>query len=232
MTPQYGKLQDPNLNKGNFVFKIGKSVTQSSTASTATANSDLAAQAWEVVKDSTNPKILEEYIRMFPTAPQRNLAKLKLMTLESPSPAQSPEDRVTAQFLSGEVAKKKLFRDNECVGCDLKDINMKGLYLWKADLRRANLMKADLRAVDLTEANLTNAMILGANTVGAKFCKTTMPDGSINNRDCEKAQTGTNQSSSVVSGEAAKKKLLETKECVGCDLQEVVLRGVNLISPL
>ncbi len=317
LNPQYGKLQDSNLNKEDFVFRIGKSATQSYIARTATANSDLAAQAWEVVKDSTNPKILEEYIRMFHTAPQRYLAKLKLMTLESPPPVQLTDNQVTAKVLSGEAAKrklleakeciwcdlreanligmdltevnleganlhgakvsyanlreaklfrtqmpdgliynrdcaqvqanmnesskvfsrnilideaakKKLVRDNECVGCDLKDNYMKGLYLGKADLRGANLMGADLRDVDLTEANLTNANILGANTVGAKFCKTTMPNGSINNRDCKKSIQSQQKSGLILSGEAARKKLLATKECTRCELSQADLYGVDL----
>ncbi len=272
LTPQYGKLQDPNLNKGDFVFKIGKSANQSSTASTATTNSDLAAQAWEVVKDSTNPKILEEFIRMFPSAPQRNLAKLKLMTLESPSSDQSTEDQVMAQVLFGEAAKKKLLETKECVECDLRDMDMRGAdlteasltgvilhnadlrysdlgkanlskadlrkaNLWSADLRGANLrgvdlseailLSADLRHTDLSGANLTDAHKHNAYLTGAKFCNTTMPDGSIANRDCYAAQANINQSSGILSGEAAQK-LFRDNECVGCDLNGTSLRGANL----
>ncbi len=234
LTPQYGKLQDPNLNKGDFVFKIGKPANQSSATNTVTANSDLAAQAWEVVKDSTNPKILEEFIRMFPSAPQRNLAKLKLMTLESPSSVQSTEDQVMAQVLFGEAAKKKLLETKDCVGCDLRDMDMRGADLTeasltgvilhnadlrysdlgkanlsKADLRKANLWSADLRGANLREVDLSEAMLIsadlrhadlsganltdahkhntyltGAKLSEAKFCRTTMPDGSTNNDDC------------------------------------------------
>ena len=173
LTPQYGKLQDPNLNKGDFVFKIGKPANQSSATNTVTANSDLAAQAWEVVKDSTNPKILEEFIRMFPSAPQRNLAKLKLMTLESPSSVQSTEDQVMAQVLFGEAAKKKLLETKDCVGCDLRDMDMRGadlteasltgVILYKADLRYSDLGKANLSKADLRKANLWSADLRGAN---------------------------------------------------------------------
>ncbi len=35
----------------------------------------------------------------------------------------------------------------------------------------------------------------------------------------------------IISGEAAKKKLLETKECVGCDLNGTSLRGAELFKP-
>jgi hypothetical protein len=54
-------------------------------------------------------------------------------------------------------------------GADLPGTDLSG-----ADLRRANLFKADLRAADLTGADLS----------GTHFCRTTMPDGSINNRHC------------------------------------------------
>ncbi len=273
LTPQYGKLQDPNLNKGDFVFKIGKPANQSSATNTVTANLDLAAQAWEVVKDSTNPKILEEFIRTFPSAPQRNLAKLKLMTLESPSSDQSTEDQVMAQVLFGEAAKKKLLETKECVECDLRDMDMRGADLTeasltgvilhnadlrysdlgkanlsKADLRKANLWSADLRGANLREVDLSEAMLIsadlrhadlsGANLTdahkhntyltGAKFCNTTMPDGSIANRDCYATQADTNQRSEALSGEAAQKKLFKDNECVGCDLNGTSLRGANL----
>jgi uncharacterized protein YjbI with pentapeptide repeats len=235
LTPQYGKLQDPNLNKGDFVFKIGKSDNQSSTASTATANSNLAAQAWEVVKDSTNPKILEEYIRMFPTAPQRNLAKLKLMTLESPFPVQSTDNQEDIVALAGDAAIQQVLKNKDCIGC-----NLKGAYLWKAELQGANLSGADLTGAYLRGANLVGvnfknaklngADLMGADTQNALFCNTTMPDGSKIKGSCETNNKATPESEKkvVLGGEAAKKKLLETKKCIGCDLRRSDLRKVHL----
>ncbi len=160
--------------------------------------------------------------------------------------------------LSGETAKKKLFRDNECVGCDLNGTNLNGnilrganlqkaslrgadlrgtdlheAKLRKADLRGADLQRADLRGADLSNAamryaDLNKANIKGASLINTKFCNTTMPDGSIANTDCYAAQADTNQSSYTLNGEAAKKKLLETKECAGCDLTSAYLSGINL----
>ena len=206
LTPQYGKLQDPNLNKGDFVFKIGKPANQSSATNTVTANLDLAAQAWEVVKDSTNPKILEEFIRTFPLAPQRNLAKLKLMTLESPSSDQSTEDQVMAQVLFGEAAKKKLLETKECVECDLRDMDMRGADLTeasltgvilhnadlrysdlgkanlsKADLRKANLWSADLRGANLREVDLSEAMLISADLRHADLSGANLTDAHKHN---------------------------------------------------
>jgi uncharacterized protein YjbI with pentapeptide repeats len=56
--------------------------------------------------------------------------------------------------------------------------------LAKADLRKADLRNVDLRNVDLSEAELTGADLTGAKLENAMFCHTTMPDGTMNNRDC------------------------------------------------
>jgi len=74
-------------------------------------------------------------------------------------------------------------------GANLLDASLSGTYLLKADLLYANLSGADLheaelRGADLRNANLQNADLRRAILSGAKFCNTTMPDGSINNRDC------------------------------------------------
>jgi uncharacterized protein YjbI with pentapeptide repeats len=55
--------------------------------------------------------------------------------------------------------------------------------LTRADLTTANLTEANLGSADLTEANLTRA-ILSRNILNGKLCKTAMPDGTVNNRDC------------------------------------------------
>ena len=62
---------------------------------------------------------------------------------------------------------------------DLVFANLSGAYPPGTDLRRANLYRADLFFADLRAADLT-----GTNLNGAHLCRTTMPDGSINNRDC------------------------------------------------
>ena len=58
---------------------------------------------------------------------------------------------------------------NACVGCDLSG---------------AALSKADLKNTDLTTTNLRYAKL-----DGAKYCKTQMPWGEVND-DCENAELG------------------------------------------
>lgn len=61
----------------------------------------------------------------------------------------------------------------------LIDAKLKG-----ANLIDANLKNADLRLADLTDATLTDAKLESANLKGSTFCNTTMPDGTLSNKDC------------------------------------------------
>jgi len=67
---------------------------------------------------------------------------------------------------------------------DLREANLSGANLRLADLREADLSGANLTGADLARANLKGANLTGADLRGAKFCRTAMPDGSINDRDC------------------------------------------------
>ena len=63
-----------------------------------------------------------------------------------------------------------------------------------ADLSAAPLAKAYLAGVQLPEAGLIWADLAWTKSTGAKFCQTTMPDGTINDRDCPPEQTPPNLS--------------------------------------
>ena len=77
-------------------------------------------------------------------------------------------------------------------GRNLAGANFRGANAGKANFRNANLRGADLRGANMGDACLVGADLTGArmdgstNTGGAVFCRTTMPDGSINNSGCEK----------------------------------------------
>lgn len=109
---------------------------------------------------------------------------------------------------------KKLVETNECAGCDLEGANLvranlKGANLEGANLKKAILIKVDLRSanlagsdleganlwtaylwkgnlegVNLKGANLLNADIRSVRMKNTILCNTTMPDGSIIDRDC------------------------------------------------
>ena len=97
LTPQYGKLQDPNLNKGDFVFELSKpEVVKPPPAEPAPVAPppDLAAQAWSMIENSENPKAFELFLQEFPESAQASLAKLKLMLLPPPA-ATKLEDSIS-----------------------------------------------------------------------------------------------------------------------------------------
>ena len=72
-----------------------------------------------------------------------------------------------------------------CTSC-----NLSGANLQDADASGANFNKANLQKACLVDADLTGATInASTNLKDALFCRTTMPNGSINNSGCSK---GTN----------------------------------------
>ena len=80
-------------------------------------------------------------------------------------------------------------RDTNLSGANLSDADLSGAYLRDTNLSGANLSDADLSGAnladtDLSGADLTNAHLSGANLRGAKYCKTKMPSGELND-DCE-----------------------------------------------
>ena len=75
-------------------------------------------------------------------------------------------------------------RGAELGGADLSSANLIFADLSGAELEVADLSGADLSRADLFKADLRAADLTGTNLNGTHFCKTTMPDGSINNRYC------------------------------------------------
>jgi uncharacterized protein YjbI with pentapeptide repeats len=64
-------------------------------------------------------------------------------------------------------------------GADLTNANLKRANLYQATLFEADLSGADLTGVDLSFADMDDAV-----TDGTIFCRTTMPDTSINDSGC------------------------------------------------
>ena len=88
----------------------------------------------------------------------------------------------------------QLKQSRKCPKCDLSYANLSGANLTGVDLPSANLRGASLEGADLSGANLgganlmfahlKRAVLTGINLTGAKFCRTTMPDGKHRNDDC------------------------------------------------
>ena len=77
-------------------------------------------------------------------------------------------------------------------GAVLLKASLKQTKLFKADLSRAILKQADLTGADLVCTDFTDAVLTEAILTNAEFCKTTMPDGRIEDRDCVNVDRGQN----------------------------------------
>lgn len=67
----------------------------------------------------------------------------------------------------------------------LTDSNLSGANLYRASLRDADLRYSDMKGVDFKEADLSGAKVSRKiATLSVNLCRTTMPDGTLNNRNC------------------------------------------------
>jgi uncharacterized protein YjbI with pentapeptide repeats len=76
------------------------------------------------------------------------------------------------------------FEDANLRRADLSGANLHLANFSNAYLRETNFTGADLSDAVLSSANLKGAVLTGANLKGAKFCKTIMPDGAVNDSGC------------------------------------------------
>ncbi|MFB3083078.1 MAG: caspase domain-containing protein [Gammaproteobacteria bacterium] len=86
-TPQYGKIRDPVLDKGDFVFVAPKKAVTTVTASTApTGSTDDAAfelAYWGSIKASDDPADFKAYLLDYPRGRFRRLATLAIKRLDT-----------------------------------------------------------------------------------------------------------------------------------------------------
>lgn len=67
----------------------------------------------------------------------------------------------------------------------MQHVNMIRAKVASSNLRNAYLVGANLTSANLAGSNLTVANIKGANLAGAFFCLAMMPDGTLNNINCQ-----------------------------------------------
>lgn len=95
-----------------------------------------------------------------------------------------------AQWNIWKLEQNKLAADGWVV--DLRNANLSFANLMGADLSRVNLSRANLYGANLNQANLSGANLKDADLSGAQlsgvtFCRTIMPNGRYNDRDCQKS---------------------------------------------
>lgn len=92
-------------------------------------------------------------------------------------------------FLRGAVLNRSDLSETKLYAAKLSNADLRNTKLIAADLNTADLQgalldNADLTDADLRFANLEGASLENAEVGGATFCRTIMPDGSVNNLNC------------------------------------------------
>jgi uncharacterized protein YjbI with pentapeptide repeats len=100
-----------------------------------------------------------------------------------------PKADLRNAVLNNEFLRSVDLRSADLSGADLQGAQLLGAKLTNAILKDVNLQDAYLRGADFSGAQLSGANLKGAETEGATFekvvyCKTIMPDASINNEGC------------------------------------------------
>ena len=93
--PQYGKIRNPHLDKGDFVFRImaqGPAVSAKNTqapieapAYPGTAGPAMELEFWNNIKQRKDPDMFRAYLEQYPKGSFAALAELKIKKLESQS---------------------------------------------------------------------------------------------------------------------------------------------------
>lgn len=83
--PQYGKIRDPNLDKGDFVFQISVTISVEASPETKPAPAqeiDPETAMWKLIELSENISDVQDFLAAFPEGKFAKVAQLKLKQLE------------------------------------------------------------------------------------------------------------------------------------------------------
>ncbi len=86
-TPRYGKLRDPDYDRGDYIFILPKREADSKTASAEKTDSyssksyNPETEMWAAVKNSTDPDDFQAFIKAFPKSRLTDVAELRYKRL-------------------------------------------------------------------------------------------------------------------------------------------------------
>lgn len=89
-TPQYGKIRDPLLDKGDFVFFLPKSATKAPGGQAKAGSTNIEVTYWESIKASNEPQLYQAYIDRYPNGQFVDIARLLKAQAEKQTSANRP----------------------------------------------------------------------------------------------------------------------------------------------
>jgi formylglycine-generating enzyme required for sulfatase activity len=115
--PQYGKIRDIRLDKGDFVFPLAsyKKEPEPTASKASPGGTDREMLFWESIKDSGDPALFEAYLRAFPNGIFAPIASSKIESLD--------QKKVTGAKLP-EPAKATLFVEVEPNDAKVRILNI------------------------------------------------------------------------------------------------------------
>ncbi len=127
-TPRYGKLRDPEYDRGDFVFALA---TPGNVPRAPAPAMTAEIVFWETIKDSTNPRMFEAYLEQHPTGAFAALAQAKLAELKGgliaaltpPAAAVVAVEEMDATYVAVKTANVRAgpSAQSEKVGCLIAD---------------------------------------------------------------------------------------------------------------
>ncbi len=192
------ELGRPHFNKRQNAIRYSAQLLDAATGNLSYLNSDLDPRVNRrfrapslFIDDAVGRVVNGCVIQQFTQCVRADLSGADLSGADLGGANLGVANLTGANLTGADLFKANLIKAN-LRGADLSGAHLDDADLSFADLSFANLTGADLTRARLNRANLTEANLFKANLRGVdltglsgpQFCRTTMPNGSINNRDC------------------------------------------------
>jgi|TARA_Y100000294_G_scaffold73409_1_gene69237 hypothetical protein len=152
-TPQFGKITDYELSRGDFVFvlpgtKVAKAAEPIETVSEKTVSVDPKAielEFWRSIKDSNDPAMYQAHLEQFPDGTFSSLAKQKLKQIAAAEQAAELEKQRRQEQLKREQAE----RERKEAEQKEQELQLALIKEQKEEERRQRLAKAEAEGITL-----------------------------------------------------------------------------------
>ncbi len=145
-TPQFGKITDYELSRGDFVFvlpgaKVAKAAEPVEAASEKTVRVDpdvIELEFWQSIKDSNDPAMYQAHLEQFPDGTFSSLAKQKLNQIAAKKQAAELEEQRQQEQRQREEAERKR-----------KELKLALIKKQREDEKLRRLKKAEAQGISL-----------------------------------------------------------------------------------